>query len=352
LLLQFVARELGDSRLLLLATYCDGEAPAGAPFVELLPNLRRSNRMRTLELHGFDDSGVKRLLESCGAAGLPSSLVQAIARETLGNPFFVQETWRHLCDERIVVRDRGGWRSTTGTPSIGIAPGLREILERRLARLSEGCRKVLSAAAVVGRVFAAGFLAELDGVGSATEVRDRLDEAIRARVVLRVPKLLDRYGFSHELVREALYGGLPSTQRRKLHRRVARALAESACESRLSEISYHSFEAAKAGIGVEEAADYARRAGEHAQARLAWEEAALQFRRALDLGGPDDAHRLATLSALGGAELRGGNRARARPAFEEAIALARSRGDAVAMARAAIECAGPPMLGMGASTRA
>ena len=48
--------------------------------------------------------------------------------------------------------ERGGrWTSALTPDEIGVPEGVQEVLARRLARLSDSCRSVLAAAAVLGR---------------------------------------------------------------------------------------------------------------------------------------------------------------------------------------------------------
>jgi predicted ATPase len=80
-------------------------------------------------------------------------------------------------------------------------------------------------ASVLGREFALDALARLDGV-AVDELLDLLDEAFAARVVSDVPGAPGRLRFSHVLIRDTLYDGLPAARRVQLHRRVAQTLED------------------------------------------------------------------------------------------------------------------------------
>src|SRR5207248_3032662 len=65
------------------------------------------------------------------------ALAEALHRETEGNPFFLQETLRHLAESGTLTPPTG--RRTGAIPSIaelGIPEGVREVIGRRLSRLS------------------------------------------------------------------------------------------------------------------------------------------------------------------------------------------------------------------------
>ena len=101
------------------------------------------------------------------------------------------------------------------------------------------------------------------------------DEAITARVLAEAPTV-GRLRFSHTLVRDTLYEALTAGQRRAAHLRAGEILERlyaSDPEPHLAELAYHFFEALPSG-DIGRAVDYAQRAGDHAVALLAYEEAA------------------------------------------------------------------------------
>src|SRR3990172_2782417 len=147
LLLQFLSRELRGARLLVLATYRDVE-------------VRRQH---------------------------PPALVEAVYRETEGNPFFVNEVVRLLvADGRLESPEQvTSW-------SVTIPQSVREVVGRRLDHLSEACNRVLTVASVIGREFELRVLERVAGVhGDAPVSGDRLlealEEAAGAPVIPEVP---------------------------------------------------------------------------------------------------------------------------------------------------------------------
>jgi hypothetical protein len=210
---------------------------------------------------------------------------------------------------------------------IAIPQGLREVITRRLAHLSEECNGVLIHASVLGREFGHAALARLSGIAE-DKLLDTLDEAMRARVVSDVPGATDRSRFAHVLIRDTLYEGLTSARRIRLHRLAVATLERLGGDD--AELAYH----AAAGNDFERARAHARRAGDQALALLAFEEAARLYDVAL-AARPDDRARCELLLSRGEAELRAGTASIAKETFTAAAEIARRLGLSHLLAQAA-----------------
>jgi predicted ATPase len=173
-----------------------------------------------------------------------------------------------------------------------------------------------------------------------------IDEALEQRMIVPVSGAICTYSFSHALIRDALYAGLSSGQRVRLHRRIGEsleALEPAPPGSQLAALAHHFFECTSGGGDFEKAAAYARRAAEHAQATLAYEEAARCYDlavRALARRGDDEPRRCELFLAMGEAHRQASLEAAAREAFQRAGELARRTGEPRLLARAALGFAG------------
>lgn len=143
-------------------------------------------------------------------------------------------------------------------------------------------------------------------------------------------------------MRETLYDDLPPARRLELHQKIGHLLERAWADDldpHLSEIARHLYLAAPLG-GADEALEYLVRAGDRARTLLAYEEAALHYRQALELlpraTDASGARRSELLLRLGDAQWRAGNGTAARLTFEEAIADGRRVGDGELLARAAL----------------
>src|SRR5918999_1712987 len=336
LLLRFLARELGSSRLLLLGAYRDVDPIPGQPLTEMLGEVAREPVTGRLPLGGLSERDVAQYVELTASEIASSELAAGLHAETEGNPLFVGEIVRLLAVE-------GASAGSTAEVRLAIPQSVRDVIARRLSHLSEECHRVLVLASVIGREFAVDALARVGGVPEG-ELLDVLDEAMVARVVSELPARTARLRFAHVLIRDTLYEGLASARRVRLHRLVVDELEVLYGDDpgpHLAELAYHSL----AGSELDKGVRYARRAGDRALALLAYEESARLYRMALDAldrpDGRDEKARCELLLSLGEAEARAGNSPAAKGAFLDAARTARHLRLPRELARAAAGYGGP-----------
>jgi class 3 adenylate cyclase/tetratricopeptide (TPR) repeat protein len=336
-LLRHILRSDDPMRLLVVATYRDTETAAGDPFGDLLADLPRMEGTARLPVSGLDPAAVAAYVEAAAGHELDeqaTAMAETVWRETQGNCFFVAEVLRHLAESGAFEERDGRWTATVGAAALPIPDGVRAVVARRLSRLPQEARQLLETAAVAGLEFdptlvraAAGFAED--------DVLTALDAAVAARLVVDVPGPVPRNRFTHALVRSTLYDGLTAARRRSLHRRTAEAIEmiqRNHLDDHLPALAHHW---AQAGTDPDKAVDYATRAGQRALDQLAFDEAAAFLAQSLPLVGPDDTRRVDLLIVLGEAQRRAGDPLH-RQTLLEAGRLARARGDADAMARAAL----------------
>jgi DNA-binding SARP family transcriptional activator len=336
LLLQFMAGEIASSPLLIIGTYRDIELDPGHPLSSVLIELGRQPATRTLLLRGFGEADVATLIESIAGISPSRRVAAAIQAGTGGNPLFVAELVRLLVAEGRLEQPIDEWGVRLAIPR-----GVRDVIARRLDRVSGNSRKSLAVASVLGREFAVDALAQVGGQ-SPEDVLGLLDEAIGEGIIAEAPGAAHRMRFSHVLLRDALYEELGASRRTQLHRQIGETLEGLYAgdpDPHLAELAYHYWEAGPSG-DPRKAYDYARRAGERATRLLAHEETARLFGlalRVIETGAPvEDSERCETLLALGAAQLRAGEADPARATFLAAAELARTLSGSEALARAAL----------------
>jgi tetratricopeptide (TPR) repeat protein len=328
-MLQFLARELAESHILVVGAYRDVDPVPADPLAAALAELVREPVTQILPLVGLNESEVAAFIELVTAHTPSAGLAAAVHAETDGNPLFLVETVRLMAAEGLL-------EGTAEPRRVPVPQSVKDVIGRRLRRLSPECNRVLTLAAILGREFDLDVLGNVSGLGH-DALLDALDESIAARVVADVPGATGRLRFAHALIRDTVYEALTVARRARLHGQVGAALETlyaGNLEPRLAELAHHYFEAIPAGFSARAAA-YAQRAGERAASLLAYEEAVRLYELALELT-QDGTARCELLLAVGDAQARAGDTSAAKESFREAADLAQSLELAELFGRAAL----------------
>jgi ATP/maltotriose-dependent transcriptional regulator MalT len=325
-LLEFLSQEMAQSRLLIVGTYRETELSRSHRLSDTLGALARSPHVLRLHLSGLNAEEVRRFVGAAAGMTPPAWLTNAIHSQTEGNPLFVREVVRLLEQDG---RFEGAGFAIAAPPSIRLPEGVREVIGRRLNLLSAVCNEVMATAAVIGRGFALDVLARASRPRTEEAVLEALDEAIAAHIVEEVSP--GTFQFTHTLVRITLYDELRAGQRRRLHHLVGEAIEVAHRRDPkpvLADLAHHFRTTGMAG-DVERAIDYTIRAGQAADAALAFEEAINLFQNALDmldtLSEDDQERRCSLLLFLGDAQRKANDYSQALETLRAAADIARSR---------------------------
>ncbi len=336
LLLRHLVRSAEPMRMLVVCNYRDTELDRTHPLAEMLADLRAEPCVERLALSGLDAGGVLEMLTKTGGQpGDPSTaeLAQLLWSETNGNPFFVQEILRNLVESGRLVEQDGRWSARQTISELAIPEGVREVIGRRLNRLSKSTNEILTTASVIGAVIDFDVLVAVSDLNE-DAVLDALDEAT-AMSLLR-ETLSGSYEFTNAIIRSTLYDELSAARRARRHRQIAESLeGRGKTDEDAAALAYHF---RRAGVADIRAVDYAAAAGDHALERLAFDQAVALFSQALEAAEAVEAgsdRRCRLLIRLGTAQ-----RLAAVPAHREtlleAAGLARTLGDAELLAQAAL----------------
>lgn len=332
-LLEYVAADLDDMRLLVVATYRDTEVERASPFFATLSRLARETSARRIILGGLSPEHCERWIALAGVRGDPTVLGAALHRETNGNPFFVGE---------IVHLLAGGDALVDGADVQRVPSGVREVIARRLERLGADCRTTLAVAALAADTVDPEMLADVVGDEA---LADHLARALHDRILADGGTRPGEYAFAHALIRRVLIDEIPPSARASWHARIAATLERQTTMSEVVTTGLvRHLAAARTPDTLRKAFDYARRGAEQAARGLGWEEAVRLYEIALDVGrraGLLDAERTMSLQlALARAWRRAGNAPAARACCDEVLAACRRTPNPDATARAALIYAG------------
>jgi DNA-binding CsgD family transcriptional regulator/tetratricopeptide (TPR) repeat protein len=308
--LRFVAPQLHELRLLVVATLRDDEIAGHAGLAALVGEADRLGGVTQIRLGDLSADDSRRLV----VAALPER--NTVSAETIGricaiaegHPLFIEELVKHSLE------------ASPGAGSELLPTSIERALQSRVAGLDPEDLRILEVAAAIGTSFTAEELAEIAGLDG-----DRAIEAMRRARDRNL--VIERRGsgfrFRHELMRQAVYRNALAASLKIVHAKIAERL-ERAGSGNAALLAYHFEEAGDA----ERASGYAERAGDEAFVeQRAFLDAATQFERALrwsrDPGAEARLH-----FKLGQALSRLGNVERALGNYERALEAADRAGDA------------------------
>ena len=208
-LVVFLAHNLGDRRVLLLATYRADEPSSARRMRRLADGVRRSGSALVLELGPLQDEELAALLAVHAGAPPPAALTDAIVARSEGNPFFAEELL-------AAAGDQGG----------ELPDGLRDLLLQRVARLDPATWSLLRLAAAAGRDVGYPLLHAAAGLPQG-DVRESLRRAVEHGVLV-AEQATGSFRFRHALLAEAVYATILPGEREELHARLAEELAGTA----------------------------------------------------------------------------------------------------------------------------
>jgi tetratricopeptide (TPR) repeat protein len=336
LLLQHIAQQLSRMPLMILGTYRDVELDVGRALARALEELLRQRLAHRIALRRLPEAGVAAMLEALSGQEPPAPLVQAVYGETEGNPFFIEEVFQHLAEEGKLFDAQGRWRPGLRVSELNVPEGVRLVIGRRLERVCEDCRRVLTVAAVIGRGFSFELLEALGDV-DADALLDAIDEAERAHLITSTADGPEaRFTFAHELIRQTLVSGLSLPRRQRRHLRVAEAMERlyaRTLEEHATELAHHFYQAG-AAADPEKTVRYLTVAGKRAMEAAAFVDALRLYHDALSMQPPDDRRGQADLLYKRGQALRSlGRWEEALADWRQALAACEELGDAQALTR-------------------
>jgi DNA-binding SARP family transcriptional activator/class 3 adenylate cyclase len=344
MLVRHLARPAED-RVLIIGTYRDTDLDPGHPLAAVLADLRREPGVARLAVEGLDEAAVTAFVHAVAGQALLDDVALDLApllhAETEGNPFFAGQVLGHLIETGALYRTDRRWPASVPVDQLDVPEGVREVIGRRVARLSEATGRALEVAAVIGRDFTVSLLERIPEAGAdADTLLSALEGAARARLVQDVSGKHGRFAFVHDLVRQTLYAGLSGPRRARLHRRIGDVLALQPGTAAEPAVLAHHFAAGVTAGCRDQAIAWSERAGALAVEQVAYEEAVIHFQRAIELlewdDPPDRAARARLLLAEARAQGAVGDVSGGKDAAARAGEDARAVGSPELLAEAAI----------------
>ncbi len=224
--LEYLVRRLSTTPTLVVGTYRSGEVDKRHLLHQLLDSFRSDRRFLLMHLQPFSPAEHRLFLETIlTGTALDDRFAERLFEATEGNPYFTQELVRSLIDSGGVVKDdTGAWTiSSDAAFSSGALPEtIQQVIEKRIKRLPQDRKDVLSLASVIGKSFD---FRDLELLAEGKDVEDALDQLVRDGLLQEERESRgDRLMFSSGVIRDVLYAELSRRKRRSLHRKYAEEL--------------------------------------------------------------------------------------------------------------------------------
>ena len=275
-LVVFLAHNLAERPLVLLATHRRDEPSSKGRMARLADGVRRSGSGLVLDLGPLPPEDLTALLAPAPGARLAPELADAIVARSAGNPFFAEELL------------------AAGPSRTAELPGrVRDLLLQRVEQLDAAAQGLLRLAAAAGRDVGYPLLRALAAVPE-PDVRGALRQAVEHEVLV-ADQAAGTFRFRHPLLAEAVYSTILPGEREELHARLAGELSRTAAATP-AELAPHWAEAGRAAEALAASVEAARQA----EAVFGLAEAAGHLERALALW-PD----VPDAAALTGLDLAG-----------------------------------------------
>jgi hypothetical protein len=240
-LLIHLANRVAQLPVVIIGTYRSGYSADNPALARTLEELIRLG-VRPLKLCGLSKDAIAQMLHELSKRPAPENLVSLIFEESQGNPFYVEEVYRHLIEEGKVFDAAGHFRADIEVDEVDVPENVRLIIGRRLERLDENEKRALTSAAVIGRSFSFELLTAICEI-DVDELFTIIEKAQRMGIIVASSETPENsFTFSHELVRQTLLAGISTPRRQHLHAGVAGAIARlqtDAANERSGDIVIH-----------------------------------------------------------------------------------------------------------------
>jgi len=231
------------------------------------------------------DQSERLLFELLAIPNLPDELRTDVLQRSAGIPFYLEEILRMLIEEQVIKHEDGQWQLAPGKDFIGmgVPDNLRGLILTRFDRLGPEHRKVLQAAAVIGKQFNLHLLAEILHTIKADHLQQLLADLVGRGFILHPSGIsTSDFSFRHVLTSDAIYSTLLKRHRRELHGSAAEAIENiyaDHLESQIEVLADHYLRSTK----LDRALLYLILAGQKAARDYANEQARRHYETALSL---------------------------------------------------------------------
>lgn len=307
-LLTYIARNIKDVKVLMVCAFRSEELEMGGrrhPLKEAIQIMRREHLFSEVKLTRIGQAETSKIISSLlKDSPLPRGFTETVFKETEGNPYFIEEVIKSLVSERVLDINDPDWFRRFDLSKVRIPATVNDLVLGKLENLEPGTKKTLEMASVIGDVFTLDILA---GVTKTTEEEmvDHLDDLVESKMIREeAGGLVEKYSFTHKLIREVLYTKLSRAKRRLLHKKVGEAIEkmpEKTVDKEVYSLAFHFSQ----GNQIQKAVRYTILAGDKASSTFAAEDAIHFYNRTIEFlekmtpTKENDGRRIAILTKIG-----------------------------------------------------
>ncbi len=287
-LVHYLSRNTQDEPIFIMGTYRpedileDWEGKEHQ-FSRTMQNMSREGLYEEVELKRLSNEQSEEILDSIfEGIDVKDEFLNDIYEGSEGNPFFILETVKLLMDEGYIAQKESGWKVVDSIDSIHLPSKVHDVIVRRLNRLVEEQKRILSCGSMIGREFSSEVVGKALGLNR-LDLLENLNKIEKTHRLIH--SLQDRYEFDHSTIREVLIQDINEELKKEYHRVIADTY-EGLYDDReeiIETLAHHYYEA-----GDEKAVDYLLKAGDVAREEYANEEAERFYKHTLDLARDED----------------------------------------------------------------
>jgi class 3 adenylate cyclase/tetratricopeptide (TPR) repeat protein len=270
-LLDALVESLPAARILLLVTYRP----------EYEQGWSRKSYYAQITVHPLPHGMAGELLRGLLGEGEDmTKLGMRLIERTDGNPFFLEESVRHLIETGVLTGERGAHRLIHAVDTVEVPVTIQALLAARIDRLPPEDKRVLQCAAVVGKDVPVPLLEAIVDVPE-DELRQSLHHLQAAEFLYEASLFpVFEYTFKHGLTLDVTLRGLLQERRQDLDARLVTALESPSGERTAEQVERLAHYAFRGGVW-DKAVAHCREAGARAFARSAHRTDVRYFEQAL-----------------------------------------------------------------------
>ncbi|NPA75881.1 MAG: tetratricopeptide repeat protein [Euryarchaeota archaeon] len=278
-LLHYLVSNLKNENIIFIGAYRPAEA--SKELKEVLVKMMRDNLYEEIKLSGLKYDELRELLKHIIGNNIPDKFIKLIYEKSGGNPLFAKELVIHLKSKGILNVEKMEYPDEI---DIELPVLIKEIVNRRVSKLTKEERKIVEIASVIGYKIEPEILFK---VSNTDDIKlFEIMERIESEGILKEDELGERYIFTERILKDGIYEKISKIRRKILHRKIAEVIEtiHKGDARYYSELARHY----KMCGDYEKAYEYYLKAGEEAEKIYAHEDAIYFYKCSLNKEIDDD----------------------------------------------------------------